>query len=155
MSASSSVSPPSSSSVKLSSESATLPLEEVKAQFAQWRGTRANQKSKLPDALWDAAKQLTKQHKSHHVAEELNLSGRRRQQLLAYSNGQADKHSMPINDFVQVSVPFVASSPVSDSAAPTPATGTLELLRTDGATLKASGLNPQNLYALIERFLVS
>lgn len=133
-------------------------LEEVKAQFAQWRVTRVHLRSKMPDTLWKAAKQLTKHYKFHLIAKELNLSGSRRQKLRVYCGHDNNNPaaSTPVNDFVQVSVSHASPpAPLSDNPTPASAVGTLELLRTDGATLKAYGITPQNLYVLIERFLVS
>lgn len=56
--------------------SAPITLEEVKSQFAQWRGSRTKV-GKIPSALWDAAKQLTKQYECRQIAAELKLNSHR------------------------------------------------------------------------------
>jgi len=77
-------------------------LEEVKAQFAQWRGTRANLRSKMPDTLWKAAKQLTKHYECHIIAKELNLSGSRRQKLHVYCGHDNNNPAPTIRSFCSV-----------------------------------------------------
>jgi hypothetical protein len=61
-----------SSSLFAELSSASITLEEVKAQFAHWRGSRTKV-DKIPNALWNAAKQLTKQYECRQIAAELKL----------------------------------------------------------------------------------
>ena len=48
-------------------------LEEAKEQFAKWRQHRKGREP-IPDELWQAAIELTKEHSLNKVAKMLNLS---------------------------------------------------------------------------------
>jgi hypothetical protein len=125
--------------------STPITLEEVKAQFVHWRASRTKV-GKIPSALWNAAKQLTKQYECRQIITELKLNSRRQQMLYAHLGKKPSESDFaPAGDFVKVSLPL--TSPSSDHSV-----STLEVLRADGTTLKAQGLTPKDLCVLIERF---
>jgi hypothetical protein len=48
-------------------------LAEASKAFETWRATRKNQKSRIPDELWDLACRLAKEHGTNKVAKLLRL----------------------------------------------------------------------------------
>lgn len=121
-----------------------LTLEQVKEIFSHWRRTRPKI-GRIPPPLWDAVSHLIKDqgYTPKQVASELCLS---HQKILFKM-----QPPLPAPDFIQVSLPSSSLQPPSPGAFPPE--GSIELTRVDGTTLKASGLAPQDLHSLVQRFL--
>ena len=49
-------------------------LEAVRQQFEHWRANRKNSRSRIPDELWQAAKDLSATYSINKVAKTLRLS---------------------------------------------------------------------------------
>lgn len=50
-------------------------LIEVKRDFEDWRKTRANRRTNIPDSLWRSAVALTKDYRVSEIMKTLRLSG--------------------------------------------------------------------------------
>ena len=136
----------------------SLTLEQVKERFSLWRKTRAK-RSKIPEELWEAVSRLIKEQRyaSRQVAVELGLNYQQMQSKVG--NAPEQKCLSPqAPDFIKVPL-----SPISSSSShplsleqkifyPRPV-GTLEIVRPDGAVLKASGIEPKDLCSFIKDFL--
>lgn len=135
----------------------TSTLESVKAQFAQWRSTRVRG-NRIPSSLWNAAISLTRSYHYKQIASELKISSSRLCKKMKDLPLQQDPSLLLSSRFVEVASPFLASSDTvsslkSKDLKPSIATGTLELTRTDGTHLKASGLDNKALFSLIQSFV--
>lgn len=140
-----------------------LTLEQVKEQFSLWRTTRPK-RGKIPDDLLEAVGRLMQQqtYSDRYIAAELGLNYQQLK-LRLRQNLKKSGISLPPSGFVEL--PLSSLSPVSQLSslsplAPSleqrifyPSTGTIEFTRSDGTALKASGLNPKDLCALVQSFL--
>lgn len=136
-------------------ESSLITLESVKSQFAEWRATYGKG-HKIPPALWKAVGELTKSYSYQHIASEIKIGSHRLRKKCALPPQESP--SLSVSPFVEVVVPSLSSSDKVPSLEPRsinshPSTGTLELSRTDGTTLKASGLDNNAFFSLIQNFL--
>lgn len=50
------------------------PLEVVQKKFETWRASRTSRRQKIPDELWNAAKDLTQNHSINQIAKALRLN---------------------------------------------------------------------------------
>lgn len=66
-------------------------LDEVRAQFEQWRHSRDKRKA-IPDALWEAAASLYPAYSLHRISRALRLNHTK---LKHYAQGQSLDLSMP------------------------------------------------------------
>ncbi len=135
----------------------SLSLEQVKEQFSHWRTTRAK-RGRIPDDLLEAVDRLIQQqtYSDRYIAAELGLNY---QQLKFRLRHRCKKNepSLPLSDFIELPlspVTLTPSQPLSlEQRIFYPCTGTIELTRSDGTALKASGLNPKDLCSLVQGFL--
>ena len=118
----------------------SITLEFVKSKFDHWRETRKG-KEKIPDELWEYAKQLYPEYRSSLICYTLKL---------AYK------------DFKSKLTPIVSPAKQSPSFAECvlPASfnedkkdGTLEFIRKDGLVLKLNGFSANNLLPVVSLFL--
>lgn len=133
-------------------------LEQVKEQFSNWRRTRTKL-GKIPEVLWEAVSHLIKEQRytPRQVAAELGLNYQQMQSKIGDNPKQ--KSSPPqVPNFIRVPLPPISSSSSRPPSLeqkifyPRPI-GTLEVVRPDGAILKASGLDPKDLCSFIQDFL--
>jgi hypothetical protein len=68
-----------------------MSLEETRAAFATWRGSRVNAKEKIPLHLKQMAKALIPNYKKSAICKALHLSG---QQLKQYCLTDKDQNSL-------------------------------------------------------------
>jgi hypothetical protein len=132
--------------------STPLTLNAVKIQFDHWRATRVKG-SKTPKYLWEAVRSLTKHHTYSQIATELKINPHRLQAKIQEHCPQDSK-----TDFIEVPLLPLSSPhlipPLQEQQTFQPhALGILEVTRPDGTTIKASGLNHQDLFALTKGFL--
>ncbi len=130
-----------------------ITLESVKSQFAEWRATRIKGQ-RIPKALWESVKHLSKHYEHRCLALELKLSLHQLKAKLGVLPQPAPSFaSSPV--FIEFPLsPLSSPGPLCEEQKMLPAYGgTLELARPDGAVLKATGLNPRDVYALIQKFV--
>lgn len=137
-----------------SPSSNSLTLEAVKIQFDHWRTTRVKG-SRTPKYLWEAVRSLTKHYTYSHIATELKINSHRLQAKIQEHCRQDSK-----TDFIEVpllplSSPHLIPSPQEQQIFQSHAQGILEVTRPDGTTVKACGLNHQDLFSLAKGFLGS
>lgn len=126
---------------------APVSLEQVKSNFEQWRSSRRNRKTKIPQALWDQVYPLTQFNKPSVVRTTLRISG-----------SQYNEHkprTRPEATFVEV--PMQASPTKTSATQPAFTKETqrldVELMRADGARLCIQQLDNQSISNLIQAFL--
>jgi len=142
----------------ISGSSEPITLEAVKTRFDHWRTTR-QKRSKIPESLWDDVTELAKRYEPFQIASALRLNSQRLHAHLENLKeaGQARRNlsarSEP--DFVKAEVPFAQqpSHPLPQWPL-RPSSGTLEIQGKSGLTLKAAGLDPQDLADLVRIFLM-
>lgn len=128
-------------------------LEAVKSRFDHWRATR-QKRGKTPEALWEDVRELSKTYGLRELSSSLGVTYA---QLHAHLEEGVQKNNLypPLEaDFINAAMPFTqnASHHLTQWPLP-PSHGILEIQRRDGGNLKASGLNPQDLVALVQTFL--
>ena len=134
----------------------TLTLEQVKEQFAHWRSTRTK-RNKIPSDLVTAIDLLIQQqtYSDRHIAAELGLNYQQLKPRL--QQNLRSKPSPSTLEFVECPLTPAtlthSQSPSLEQRIFYPCTGTLELTRSDGTALKASGLNSKDLCSLVQGFL--
>ncbi len=122
-------------------------LESVRLQLENWRSTRVKG-NPIPKPLWEAIRGLTEHYPYRRIASRLKINIYR---LRAKMEEQSQTPSHPSGpNFIEVSL---SPSPILEQKVIYPPLGSIELSRLDGAILKASGLNPQDLCSLIKGFL--
>jgi hypothetical protein len=84
------------------------PIVELQRQLDQFRGTRPH-RTKLPEALWEAAVELARQHGVYSVAHPLGLDYTKLKKRLDGDPGLREKASAPA--FVEL----IASCPAAVS----------------------------------------
>lgn len=136
-------------------ESSLITLESVKSQFAEWRATYGKG-HRIPPSLWKAVGELTKSYSYQHIASEIKIGSHRLRKKCALPSQELP--SLPASPFVEVAFPSLSSSNKTPSLEPRgidshTSPGTLELTRTDGTSLKVSGLDHKALCSLIQGFL--
>ncbi len=131
-------------------------LRAVKSQFAQWRSTRSKG-TRIPDSLWYAVERLTKSYNHQQICSELKINSR---QLCKKMKVLPEESSLPASShFIQVSLPPLSPSSSEPNILeqkgfhPPLYTGSIELIRVDGAILKASGVDNNALCSLVQNFL--
>jgi hypothetical protein len=133
--------------------SENLTLESVKAQLSQWRATHGKG-HRIPLTLWNAVQELTKSYSPQRISSELKI----RPSCLRKKCGISPRNlSLPTSSpFVQVSLPPLSTA----SPRPIPLeqkyltyTGSIELTRKDGTSLKVSGLENKSLLSIVQEFL--
>lgn len=136
---------------ELPSTTKILTLESVKSQFSQWRGIRPKG-VRVPTALWNSVKELTRSYSYQQISAELKISPSR----LHKKCGTLLSPCTLSDQFIQVPI-----SPLCGSATQPPMpeqkysadAGTIELTRKDGVFLKISGLEDTSLLAVVQAFL--
>lgn len=122
-----------------------ITLEAVKSRFHQWRTSRSK-RSKVPECLWDDVRQLSKSYNYSQLSSQLRISYQQLHTHLKEGDQQHDNLSSPESDFINAHMPLSQwSLPSSD--------GVLEIQGGHGLSLKATGLNHQDLLALVQTFL--
>ena len=129
-----------------------LKLEAVKIQFDQWRATRAKG-SRTPKYLWEAVRSLTKYYTYSQIAAELKINSRRLQAKIQEHCQQGSKTDFIEVPLIPLSSPHLSSPPQEQRTFQSHAHGILEVTRPDGTTVKASGLNHQDLFTLTKGLL--
>ena len=109
-------------------------LEVVQQQFKTWRSGRGNQRTLIPEHLWESAVSLCQKHSVAHVSRSLHLN---------YSDlkrriGQL-KESAP--RFMEIDLREF------------PGKWDVECERPDGVRLRISGNGPAPAEQMLERFL--
>lgn len=122
-----------------------LTLEAVKSRFHQWRTSRSK-RSKVPECLWDEVRQLSKLYSYSQISSQLRISYQQLHDHLEEGGLQHNNLSSPESDFINVHMPL-PQCPLPSSY------GILEIQGRDGLNLKATGLNHQDLLALVQTFL--
>jgi hypothetical protein len=113
----------------------TITLDAVKDQFDQWRKLRTN-RCRIPQYLWDGVRQLTQNYSYSQISSKLRISY---QQISAHVEEQEEAST----DTTPSDFPFVnAHIPL--------ASATLEIQGTNGLNLKATGIGPQELSAIVQ-----
>jgi hypothetical protein len=129
-----------------------ITLQAVKAQFDQWRKLRPN-RCKIPQYLWDNVKQLTQNYSYSQISSQLRISY---QQLSAHCEQAPSSEDHPSSfPFVSAQIPVNEASPHSLQWLSPFAPATLEIQGANGLNLKATGLDPQELPAIIQTLFCS
>ncbi len=135
--------------ISANNPSETTTLEAVKSLFDRWRRGRST-RSRIPEYLWEEVRQLTKQYTYKQITSELRITY---QQLLPHLEldfpEDADVSPSP---FVNARLPLLGSFPQHPEAS-TSCHAVLEIQGKDGMSLKATGVQPQDLIPLIQSFL--
>lgn len=154
---------PSAVSQAPSASSKPVTLANINAQLTKWRATRLKG-ARIPPALWEGIRALSFHYDCDFLASALDIEPRRLRVKMEtewkiYTNAPSTQ-ALPVTampDFVELPIRF--ASPVSaeaqsltQQAAPS-SLCTLELIRPDGTTLKASGLAHQEILSLTQGFL--
>lgn len=118
-------------------------LDQLAAQFEQWRQTRSNRSERIPQALWDQAVVLARVLPPTRVAQHLRLSTNDlKKQIAMQLEPQAAAHT---------STGFVEVPPDTYQPIATPTTE-IELQRKDGARLRLQAPDTA-LAAIVKSFL--
>ena len=119
-----------------------LTLEQLKEQFSHWRSTRTK-RGKIPDDLLETIGRLIQQqtYSDRYIAAELGLNY---QQLKLRLNRNLKKSEPSLSKLEFIDLPlspttFTPSQPPSLESIFYPCTVAIELTRSDGTALKASG----------------
>lgn len=133
----------------------TTTLETAKSLFDRWRRARLTTRGgKIPEYLWEEVRRLTKQYTYRQITSELRISY---QQLLSHLEPDFPEDSdvsSPVSSspFVNVRLPLLESSPQPPKALSS-SHAVLEIQGKDGMSLKATGIQPQDLIPLVQSFL--
>ena len=73
-------------------------LDEIRAQFEQWRHSRDKRKA-IPGALWEAAASLYPTYSLHRISKELRLNHTK---LKHYVQGLSPDLSVPTASFIEL-----------------------------------------------------
>lgn len=124
-----------------------ITMEKAKELFADWRANRSG-RYKIPSHLWELVRHLIKVQ-GHSFTQVGTTLGINYQQLKRNVGSQLlrDKILPTASHFIKIDLPTT-----EQPLAPTPF-ATLELKRSDGTLLKASGMSPQDLLLFAERFI--
>jgi hypothetical protein len=140
----------------MTARAATSDLEDVRAKIQHWRRMRPSSRSRMPDALWDAAVALCEERTVHAVSQQLGLGyDRLRRKVveaeLLQARAAAAETEAP--EFVELRL----AEPLEGVAAgSTPArTHELEVVRPDGAVLRLRTSDVVDVYELTEAFLAT
>jgi len=134
---------------------ATSDLEGVRAKIEHWRRTRPSSRSRMPDALWDAAVALCEERTVHAVSQQLGLGydrlGRKVVEAELLQARAAAETEAP--EFVELRL----AEPLEGVAAASPSARTheLEMVRPDGAVLRLRTSDVVDVYELTEAFLAT
>jgi len=132
---------------------ATSDLEDVRAKIEHWRRTRPSSRSRMPDALWDAAVALCEERTVHAVCQQLGLGyDRLRRKVVEAELLQARAAAeTEAPEFVELRLaePLEGVAAASTSAR----THELEVARPDGAVLRLRTSDDVDVYELTEAFL--
>lgn len=118
-----------------------LTLADVQEQFEHWRTTR-QQRSPIPQELWDAALSLVGRHSTLEISKALNLAHSKLKQRI---NFPSSSESPPPPDFVKVGIVQQPTVPPSC---------VLEVSDKNGAAMRVSmtGVPCLNIMELVEAF---
>jgi hypothetical protein len=121
-----------------------LSLEEVNANFAQWRSTRTK-KSKIPDILWQQALVLLSKYSASKICKALNLSSGQLNKKIQQSTTNATANRT--SKFVAINIPQTVE------AVEPYYIGKIEIKRVDGATIFIEQLNQNVLTQILTQFM--
>ena len=127
-------------------------LEAVKSRFDHWRATR-QKRSKTPEALWKDVRELSKSYGLRELSSLLGITYAQLRNNLEGRGEPKNLYSPPDTNFINAAIPFAQNDPHCLAQWSSPSShGSLEIQGRDGINLKASGLSPQDLAALIQTF---
>lgn len=135
-----------------------ITMEKAKELFADWRANRTV-RSKIPAHLWEVVLHLIKVQ-GHSFTQVGTTLGINYQQLKRNIGPQIprDKTLPAASHFIKIDLPL--SQPIAQHLSQTaehpmasPPAATLELRRSDGTLLKASGIPSQDVLLFAERFI--
>ena len=113
-------------------------LDEVRAQFEQWRNSRDKRKA-IPQALWEAAASLYPAHSLHRISKTLRLN---HSKLKQFVQEPPPDLSMPTASFIEV-----------DFAGPGfPFKGIVEMRHQNGAGMTMQVTDSRDLMKLARLF---
>lgn len=122
-----------------------LTLDDVKSHFEHWRSTRAKQREKIPQYLWDEVKILIDHYSLADIASVLRMN-----------TGQI-KHNLKIKpkiNFIEAKVdgfnPFQSSR---ISILEKEQTCSIELHRSNGVVLKINAMPIATIQKIISQFM--
>lgn len=122
-------------------------LDQLAAQFEQWRQTRSNRSERIPQALWDQAVALARVLPPTRVAQHLRLcSNDLKKQMAAELEPHAATGSAGRTPLGFVELPPETYQPL------VPSTTEIELQRKDGARLRLQAPDTA-LAAIVKSFL--
>ena len=139
-----------------------LTLASVKVQLTKWRAIHPKG-SRIPRTLWERIRVLSFHHDCNDIASALAIDPRRLRMKME-TEWKVNPDSLPANtlpvtampDFVELPIRFASPAseiPHSEQKTAPSSICTLELVRPDGSTLKASGLAHQEVLSLTQGFL--
>jgi len=111
-------------------------LDEVRAQFEQWRNSRDKRKA-IPEALWEAAASLYPAHSLHQISKALRLNHTKLKHYV-----QGPNLSMPPASFIEVGFVGPAS----------PYKGSVEMRHQNGARMTMQITDNRDLMKLARLF---
>jgi len=121
-------------------------LKEVSAIFEQWRITRANKKSRIPDALWQQVIPLLSKYPISEISKTLKISGGQLKTMKYPTNIVKAKSKLRVPTFMPISIPQAIGKTDID-------VGKVEIKRADGAVLSIDRLNQATLTHLLTQFM--
>ena len=117
---------------------ATLTLEAIKEDFAQWRASRTKI-GKIPEYLWAKVLKILEDYPIGEVSKELHLSGG---QVVA-KRRQNNDNVLAMSNFVERSLaPVVSRDNIS-----------VEIKRPDGTTLKIESVSEPSMLQVLSHFM--
>jgi hypothetical protein len=127
-------------------------LEAVKSRFDHWRATR-QKRGKTPEALWEDVRELSKSYGLRELSSSLGITYAQLHVHLEEGVQKNNLYPPSESDFINAAMPFTQNTPhhLPQWSLP-PSHGILEIQGRDGINIKASGLNPQDLVALVQTF---
>jgi hypothetical protein len=84
-------------------------IDEVRARFEDWRGTRKG-KARIPDELWSAAIAVARRDGINQTAAALRLDGGKLKRLMLAAKPSLGK-TMPPATFVELMTPHIGGLP--------------------------------------------
>jgi len=113
-------------------------LDEIRAQFEQWRNGRDKRKA-IPEALWEAAASLYPAHSLHHISKALRLNHTK---LKHYVQGSSPDLSISTASFIELGFAKPAS----------PCKGIVEMRHQNGAGMTMQVMDSRDLMKLARLF---
>ena len=130
----------------LQEQIASPSLEEVSATFEQWRMTRTNKRSRIPDALWQQIIPLLSKYPISKISKTLKVSGGQLKAMKCSTNIINANPKPQVPTFVPINIPQTIEKIEGD-------VGKVEIKRSDGAVLSIDRLNQTTLTHLLTQFM--